>query len=47
VAEQKEQHAEKKAAKKAEKQAEREARSSDDPAKEAFSSAPREGESDA
>jgi uncharacterized membrane protein YbhN (UPF0104 family) len=47
VAEQKEQHAEKKAAKKAEKRAEREARSSDDPAKEAFSSAPREGESDA
>jgi uncharacterized membrane protein YbhN (UPF0104 family) len=47
VAEQKEQHAEKKAAKKAEKQAERDARSSDDPAEEASSSAPQEGESDA
>jgi len=47
VAEQKEQHAENKAAKKAEKQAEREARSSDDPAEEASSSAPHEGESDA
>jgi hypothetical protein len=46
VAEQKEHHAEKKAARKAEKQAERkrEARSSDDPTKEASSSAPREGE---
>ncbi len=47
VAEQKEHRAEKKAAKKAEKQAEREARGSDEPTKEASSSAPREGEPNA